>query len=285
MGLPGMHVLDTATPATALNADTYKIKALQCSEGSGDGKTISACTIFGRKLLIDLDNRSEVVADWPDVHIIKISEPDVKAPKAWDRVVKLKEELWKATEQEIYPYDSIIVDGLTELFRICMYWVQHMDGKKESFGIAGAPGEQHWGPQMKHVADWIRSIIGLPTHLVVTAHEEVKEFRKTGETKYGPMSTGKLIVEIPKWFNETFYNLRQRDKEGRIHFFWYTQAFKRHNYLKSSLNWMQKYWQDPIPLDFDQEIVGYPYVWMKRFGVPGPKLPKRGGMQEQEMQV
>jgi hypothetical protein len=275
MGLPGMKVLETATPATALNADTYKIKCLICSEGSGDGKTTAGCTIFGKKLLIDLDNRSESVADWPNIEIIKIFEPDVKNPKAWDKLVKLKEELWKATEMDIYPYDSIIVDGLTELFRLCMYWVQHMDGKKESFGIAGSPGEQHWGPQMKHVADWIRSMIGLPTHLVVTSHEEIKEFRKTGETKYGPMSTGKLIVEIPKWFNETYYNLRIREKEGPVKFFWYTQAFKRHNYLKSSLNCMQKYWNDPIPLDFSDEVVGFPALWQKRFEVPEPTLPNR----------
>lgn len=278
MGVPGMKVLSTATPAKALDKDAYKIRCLLCSEGSGDGKTTSAMTIFGKKLLIDLDGRAESVADWPNVDILRIFERDTKSPKAWDQMIRLKEELWRATEQDPYPYDSIIVDGLTEMLRICMYWVMKMDlqrGKDAKFGIADSPAEQHWGPQMKHVADWLRSVIGLPAHLVVTSHEEIKEFKKLGKTVWAPLATGKLRIEIPKWFNETYFNIRKRDKENNVSFFWMTQAYEKRNYLKSSMNQMQKYWDDPIPLDFESDLVGFPYLWQQRFGVPGPKLPKR----------
>lgn len=280
MGIPGMKVLERAKPAQELNSDTYKVRCLSVSEGSGDGKTKSACTIFGKKLLIDLDGRAETVAGYPDIDVIKIIEKDVKNPKAWDEMVKLKEELWKATEMDPYPYDSIIVDGLTEMFRICMYWVLKLDAGGK-FGIADSPAEQHYGPQMKHVADWIRSVIGLPVHLIVTAHEEVKEIKKTGRTIIAPLATGKLRIEIPKWFNETYFNIRERDKENNVKFFWYTQAFDKHNYLKSSMNDMQQYWEDPVPLDFkSDELVGFPYLWNKRFGVAGPTLPEREEVKE-----
>ena len=262
-----MSILNEATLAKHLDYKTYKIRALLSSPGSGAGKTTSACTAPGRKYIVDIDNRADVVAGFPHVEILRCHEPDSRSPKAWDRLVKVKRELWAlARDPENFPYDTVIIDGLTALFRVCMNWSLLLDPKR---GLGGCPAQQHYGPQMKNTSDWITSILGLPCHVIFTGHENIVEQDGGQLACWLPKVTGKLATEVPKWFNETFYCWRQGTvKEGKTgyQFFWSTQGSGKREYLKSSLNQLQKYWSDPVEVDFSKEFTGFEGLLIRRFG-------------------
>lgn len=262
-----MLILDEAKKAEDLNYSTYKIRCLLSSPGSGAGKTTAASSLPGKKLLLDIDNRSESVAGWKDVEIIRCHEADPRSPRAWDRLEKIKRELWSlGRKPESFPYDGIIVDGNTALFRVCMNWSLLLDPKR---GLGGCPAQQHYGPQMKNASDWILSMLGLPCHMVFTGHEDKVEQDGGQLACWLPKVTGKLATEVPKWYNETYYCWREsQPKDGKVahRFFWSTQGSGRREYLKSSMNQLQKYWNDPIELDFDKEFVGFEDLLIRRFG-------------------
>jgi len=266
MGIPGEAVLPTAKPAEELTFERYKIRALLSSSGSGAGKTTGACSIPGKKLLLDFDNRSEAIAGWPNVTIIKklLHEKDPRSPKAWDAAKRLKDEIWRAVDKEEWEYDVLIVDGISAMLRICMYWALTLDPKK---GLGDSPAKQHWGPQMKHVSDWLLSMLGLPCHVVVTCHEKIMQDKLSGKLHFLPMITGTLAPEEPKWFNETYWCWRDWNKETKKYkFFWQTQGSGTREYLKSSMNQLQKYWSDPIRVDFKKAPTGFQDLLVRRFG-------------------
>jgi hypothetical protein len=270
--------LDEALPAEELTYDKYLLRALLSSPGSGAGKTTSAVTVPGRKLLLDLDNRSEVIAGEPNVEIIKC-HVERSSPDAWKKVDNIKDELWAlARKPESFPYDAVIADGNTALWRICMVWALLLDPKR---GLGGCPAKQHYGPQMKNATDWTLSMLGLPCHVIFTGHEDIIKEPDGTLNCWMPKVTGNLKTEVPKWFNETFYCWRESvaksDGTTGYKFYWSTQGSGKREYLKSSLNHKQQYWSDPIEIDFGKEFVGFEELLVKRFGDEAKKdiLEKR----------
>lgn len=266
-----VKILAEATNSGELCFEDYRIRALLSSPGSGAGKTTAACSLPGRKLLLDIDNRKESIAGWPLVETIECFEEDSRSPKAWMRLEKIKRELWSMAKEakkkgEEFPYDGIIVDGNTALFRVCMNWSLLLDPKH---GLGGSPAQQHYGPQMKNASDWILSILGLPCHVIFTGHEDKVEQDGGQLACWLPKVTGKLCTEVPKWFNETYFAWRNEvSNEGEVkhRFFWSTQGSGRRDYLKSSMNQLGRYWKDPIEIDFSKEFVGFGDILRRRFG-------------------
>jgi len=268
-------ILDEAKPAKEMTLENYRIRCLLSSPGSGAGKTTSACSLPHSKerplLLIDIDNRAEAIAGFPNVEVLSCHEIDSRSPKAWMRMEGIKKELWSqarlaAKERRKFPYSGVIPDGLTALMRICMNWSLLLDPKR---GLGGCAAKQHYGPQMKNATDWILSILGLPCHVAFTGHENLVEADGGQLACWLPKITGKLATEVAKWFNETYYCWREqqvKDGEVKYRFFWTTQGTKRREYLKSSMNQLQKYWNDPIEIDFSAPKVGFVDLLERRFG-------------------
>jgi len=242
--------------AKEINEDKTIINCL-LTGGSGSGKTTAAAaTAPGRKLVINVDNRVESIAGFKDVTILDAYELDAGMPKAWDKLGKIKTWLWSQFRMaqkkgEKPPFDSIIVDGLTSMFDVAMNWSLLLSDKR---GLGGSPAEQHWMPQMVAVEKWLLSVLALPCHIIVTAHEDIEEHRINGELFFLPKGTGKLRTKMPGWFNETFYAYRQKEKES-YGFFWRTQGEDKRDYLKSSINKLGSLWNDPIRLDLDIDVV------------------------------
>lgn len=264
--------LDGAVPATNLTYANYKIKALLSSQSSGDGKTTSAVTIPGRKLLIDIDRRSESVAGFPGVHILRWEGRDPNSPEHWMWLEQVRKDLWalartSAKEKKPFPWGGIVADGNTALFRVCMAWALTLDPKR---GLGGSAAQQHYGPQMKNASDWIISLIGLPCHVIFTGHEDLVEGEGGQLDSYLPKVTGRLRTEISKWFNETYFCkkiIKPNDKgENRTRYFWFTDKIAKRDYLKSSMNQLTKYWNGPIEVDYGQEFHGFEDLLIRRFG-------------------
>lgn len=246
-----------------LDPSTYKWKAFLAGP-SGSGKTtVAAKTLPGRKLLVDIDNRAETVGGMKDVDVYDCHEPEPKSPKAWPKVERARQVILREVRQGIFPYDSIIFDGLTMMGRISLNWALTLDSGR---GLGGAPARQHYGPQMDNLAKFVLSTLALPLHIVYTGHIELIQDDSTGASKFYPKITGKLRTEVANWFNETYHCYRIKDDDGKLRYYWQTGGSGRAEFFKSSLNQLGKYWEDPIPLRFDEEgPTGFADLFERRF--------------------
>ena len=261
MGGAKMSILSTAKPATDIDKETYKIKAMLAG-ASGSGKTQSASTLPGKLLFIDYDGRSETLAGLPNVDIVDCYDADPKSPKAWMKAEEIRKEIWSQIRTKSFPYDGIVEDGLTQMLRYCMNWSLLLDPKR---GLGGAPAKQHYLPQMKNVGDHVLSLKSLPLHYLLTVHLEIIEDEELGGLKYLPKATGKMRTEIPSWFNECYFCLRHPDDKGKLRYYWNTSGNGRWEFLKSTINQLGKYWKDPVEIDFSKELVGFKDLLDRRF--------------------
>ena len=257
-------LLESAKPATEMILpENYRIKGMLAGP-SGTGKTQSASTLPGRLLYIDYDGRKETLAGLPNIDIIDCYDADPKSPKAWMKAEEIKKEIWSQVRKGTFDYDAIIEDGLTQMLRYCMNWSLLLDSKR---GLGGSPAKQHYMPQMANIANHILSLKSLPVHYLLTAHLEIIEDEQMGGLKYLPKATGKMRTEIPGWFNECYSCSRQKDDKGKLRYYWTTGGVGRWDFLKSTLNQLGKYWEDPIEINFKKEAVGFGDLLGRRFPV------------------
>jgi len=265
---------------TVLDPSTYKWKVFLAG-ASGAGKTTAAAmTLPGRKLLVDFDNRSETVIGIPNLDIYSCYESEPKSPKAWMKAEAVRKVIIAEVKQGIFPYDSVIFDGLTMLGRISLNWALTLDPKR---GLGGSPARQHYGPQMDNLAKFVLSTLALPLHIAYTGHIELFQDDATGAQKFYPKITGKLRTEVANWFNETYFCHRSNDADGHLQYYWQTAGSGRNEFFKSSLNQMNKYWEDPIILNLDEERAGFADLFDRRFHgkeVVKEKSPKDKGLRK-----
>jgi hypothetical protein len=264
-------ILSTAQNAEEVGRGNYRINALLVGP-SGNGKTQSALSMPGRKLLIDYDGRWEVAVGQPDVEIIKLYDPDPDSPKGWLDAEKLKVELWRAArnKKEPFPYDVIIEAGLTSMLKYAMNWSLTLAGKH---GLGGSPAMHHYGPQMHNVEQHVRSMKQLPCSYVLEAHVEYLEVEELSDVLFLPKATGKMRTAIPGWFNECYQCYSDKKKDGKVHYYWNTSGTGKWDFLKSTLNNLGKYWDDPIEIDFNSEPVGFAKLLDLRFGKEADNAP------------
>ena len=252
--------------------ENYKIKGLLAGP-SGSGKRMSSTTLPGRLLLVDFDGRKETVAGMENIETLSCYDPDPKSPKGWMKSEELRKDIWASVRKGNLPYDGIIEATLTSMLRYCMNWSLLLDPKR---GLGGSPAKQHYMPQMKNVSDHILSLKSLPLHYILTAHLEIIEDEEMGGLKYLPKATGKMRTEIPGWFNECYFCSREKDKNGKLRYYWTTAGTGRWDFLKSTLNQLNKHWSDPIEVNFNKSPVGFKRLLEMRFG------KKKGGEKERK---
>lgn len=248
-----------------INPENFKWKAFLAGP-SGSGKTMASTTLPGRKLLVDFDGRSETVAGVKDVDIYPCHEPEPKSPVAWRKADTVRKTIIGEVRRGVFPYDTVIFDGLTMLGRTCLNWALTLDSKR---GLGGAPARQHYGPQMDNLAKFVTSTMFLPLNICYTGHLEMFEDDQLGAHRLYPKITGKLRTEVSNWFNETYRAYRTRDENGDLKYYWQTGGSGQHEFFKSALNQLGKYWKDPIEIDFSKPHIGFDDLFQRRFKKKG----------------
>lgn len=248
-----MSILDQAIPAEEeiLNP---KISSMLITGASGSGKKTVASTGPAPRLVIDISNRAQTLLGFKQVSILKSFEEDPNSPKAYERVERIRKELWSLAracvkDNKPFPWGTIILTDMSELFKVAMNWSLILNPKR---GLGGAPAEHHWMPQMYNVENTIKSFLGLPCLVIVTGHEDIIDDEMEGKAYYLPKGTGKLRTAIPNWFNETYYAWREPGKKN-TRFFLSTQGSSKREYLKSSMNQLESIWKDPIEVEISLE--------------------------------
>ena len=197
---------------------------------SGTGKSLGATTAPGRKLFLDFDGRASSIIKRPDVEVIAIKEPDPENPAAWNIAKKLLLQIKSETSKGVFPYDSLIFDGITMMGRYALSWALTLDPKR---GLGGGAAKQHYLPQMNELSKYILSSLSLPLNIIYTAHLELVE-DKVDETFFIlPKTTGKLRTELPGWFNETY--LTHKIQKGRaIQYLWTLTGVDKYQFCKTA---------------------------------------------------
>ncbi len=230
--------------------ESYFIKALLVG-GAGGGKTTSAATLPGRKLLIDLDNGKEVLLGREDVDYVDISEPSPTQPKAYQQLEKLRQEMGLLLREGKFPYQSVIFDSGTRLYEVALNYVMMLDASRNS---GGSPTTNHWVLQKSHSQKMIEWLIHQPFHLVVTMHETLVKDELSGQVIWMPAITGKDAAWIPRRFREVYhcFATSKKDSEGKdkVVWRWRTAPENQRPFLKSSLNTGSKYWPPVVEPDF-----------------------------------
>lgn len=250
-----------------IDPSTYKIKAFLLGP-SGSGKTLSAITLPGKVLLVDFDGRAETVIGEEHVEILSCHEPDPRSPEAWQRAERIRRQIISEVRHKVFPYDSIVWDGMTMLGRYGLNWALTLDPKR---GLGGAPAQQHYLPQMDNLAKFVLSTLALSLNIVYTGHIELIEEKDTGRILHLPKVTGKLRTEVANWFSETYSCYRHPNKDGDLRYYWLTAGSGSKEFFKSTLNKRGKYWTDPIEINFDKPPVGFADLFERRFGKEGKK--------------
>ena len=237
---------------------------------TGSGKTQSSITlpktIEKPLLLVDFDNRWETVREQVEegtVKVLTLFDPDPASPKAWNEAEDLRKELWTLARKGDFPYSGVIEDGLSMMARIAMNSALLLDNKR---GLGGAPAKQHYMPQIQFLVKHINSMRMLPCHYILNTHFEMLVDESEGKIKILPKVTRSLRTELPSWFNETYYCHREQGKDNKINYFWTTAGTGKYDFFKSTLNNKQKFWKDPIEIDFDKSPVGFEKLIELRFG-------------------
>jgi hypothetical protein len=257
-------LLPQARKAKEIDEKTYRIKALLVGP-SGGAKSTLAATVPGRKLVVDLDQRSESLVGMPDVDIIEIGEPDIDNPTAYDKLVQVKDELWDLANAGELPYDAVIIDGYTRLGRYAMYkslQLTDAKGQKMSTMPGGGPAQPHYSPQMTWVVNISMQMFPLPCHVIFTGHVDIYEDKLLNTISFYPKITGKIRTEVSSWFNET-YLCEYSPSQGK--YLIHTLATRRYDFLKTSLNRTGVYWESPVEFDLTKEPCGFADLMRRRF--------------------
>ena len=264
--MPKTHLLHSAKVAEKME-QSYLIKALLLG-GSKTGKSTSATTLPGRKLVVDTDMRGEAYAGFSNVDILPVREPDPEKPVAWDNIITLREDIWEAINDGSFSYDGIIWDGLSSMSRYAMnFALQLRDsaGKLMNRGPGGGPAQPHYLPQMNEMSKHIFNCLAMPVHTVFTGHYYVYEDEHTQRLEWLPKMIGNIRTEIGSWFNEVYACSRDGSKPENMSYQWQTFPDRRLGFIGSTMNKLGKYWKDPILIDFDNQPTGFEYLLKLRF--------------------
>ena len=246
-------LLEKAKPP--VDPEELFIKALLVGP-SKTGKTTSAMTLPGKKLLIDTDLRSDSIVGVPDVDVLQIVLDPKSLTKGWGECEKVVEELWGQVKANKLAYDAVIFDGLSSMRRLCMSHCLTLTGsgaQKLTTSPGGGPSQAHYGPHIHLTEKLINKALPLPMHVLFTGHFYNFEDSSTNKMEWFPWVFGSgLRNEIGSWFNECYVTSRRLKK-----FQWQTIADSKLTFIGSSLNRLGKYWVDPIEIDFSKPLVGF----------------------------
>jgi hypothetical protein len=259
------HLLNNPTKAKDMEESTL-IKALLVGK-SKSGKSTSATTIPGRKLVIDTDLRGDAYAGFDNIDIIRVDEPDLDKPQAWNNIVTLREDIWEEINAKTFPYDGIIWDGLSSLSRYAMNQALQLRdsmGKLMGRGPGGGPAQPHYLPQMNEMSKHIFNCIAMPVHVVFTGHYYVYEDEKTNQMDWLPKMIGNIRTEVGSWFNETYACYRDGSKPENMKYVWQTFPDRKLDFIGSTLNKFGKLWKDPVEINFDELPTGFEALLAKR---------------------
>lgn len=272
----------------------FRFRGLIVGPSKTGKSTLFAATAPGKKCILDCENRYHNLI-YPEVQVIPILDlassqsvkPGMTADdmsmetlvRAWNILTDVNNELWFKARKGTLDFDSLGCDGLSSFNRLAMAFVLSLkhkkDGSEVATGLAGAPAEHHFGPQMHLLSMLLFSLSALPVHFVLNGHMDLVEDKKRQETAWFPRLYGKTRHEIGSWYDECYESTRKLDLgSGKQIYQLQTIGYANKQFLGSSMNTEGRYWKSPFEVNLNQSPAGIEKLIHLRFG----KVPKGGDL-------
>ena len=110
--------------------------------------------------------------------------------------------------------NCVVLDSLTMYMQACMYHVL-----KERKKVGEQPGKLEWGMSNTMVMKMINELMTLPCHLVLIAHEDIKDDEKRGLLTRTIVANKGVQLLVPALFTEIYYQKSNFRKGERINTF------------------------------------------------------------------
>lgn len=151
---------------------------------SGTGKTTLAATYPGNKLLIDIsDEGTESISDVKGLSFCEIKSAE-----------DMEELYWKLAKSN--PYDTVIVDNLSQYQQLLISQVCGKVKKGKKAGDWGTMTRQQWGKVSSGMMETITRFRGLNTTVVFICHERSFEEEDVDEELIQPVVGPALIRSV-----------------------------------------------------------------------------------------
>ena len=162
----------------------------------GVGKTVFAASCdavpeLRPVILIDIEGGTNSLrTTYPNVATIRVTD--------WEQLVAIMNDL---AESE-HGYETIIIDSLSEVQKINMYYNMRRAGKNP---MEEKADWDDWGRSLEAMRQFTRAVRDLPFNTIMTCLVEDKKDQKTGKSTKWPYFTGKFQTEVAALPDEVFY--------------------------------------------------------------------------------
>lgn len=172
---------------------------------SGSGKTTFAGSMQRRVKTLGLSAESGLLS----LQNIR-DDDDNLVPIDYVKIEKFEdmEEIYAEVHHGKFKhYDGVFIDSLTEIQKVCKDFILGK-AKKEDMEM------RDWGTLAMKIERMVRAFRDLPKHLTVTAAEDMKADKVTGEVRALPDLQGSVQTQLPYYFDEVFYAYAKEVGEG-----------------------------------------------------------------------
>lgn len=156
-------------------------------------------------LFIDIEGGTKTIRQLhPNVRRIRVKDEfddkGVLKKSAWMRLQEVYEDLRRENK-----YKTIVVDSLTEAYKVSMYSVMAGTVRKDPERDLDIPAQRDWGKSSEQIRRMVRAFRDLDCHVIFTALENQNKDQMTGKVTITPSLPGKLAFEIPAFLDIVLY--------------------------------------------------------------------------------
>jgi hypothetical protein len=130
---------------------------------------------------------------------------DVVRVTTWKEMQELYNTLYAQVAAGTCPYQTIVLDSLTEIQKFNMYNVMEDLIKKKPDQDPDIPGMREWGKNIEQLRRFVRAFRDLELHTIFTALARVDKDDRTGVRWTKPSLSGKLADEVAAFLDIVVY--------------------------------------------------------------------------------
>ena len=151
-------------------------------------------------LLVDIEGGTNSLRNtYPNVDTIRVT--------SWEELVSVM----NAIADGDHEYETVIIDSLSEVQKINMYYNMRKVGKNP---MEEKADWDDWGRSLEAMRQFTRTVRDLPYNTIMTCLSEDKKDTKSGKTTKYPYFTGKFQTEVAALPDEVFYYYMTEDWDG-----------------------------------------------------------------------
>lgn len=178
---------------------------------SGVGKTVLAGSAdavpqMRPVLVVDIEGGTESLRRlYPSVEQVRV--------KTWEEMQILYDELYLMK----HPYQTVILDSLTEIQKFNMYGIMLKMLKDDPTRDPDVAGMREWGKNLEQMRKFVRGFRDLPLHTIFTALKADDKNPRTGMITMKPSLNGKLANEVAAFLDVVgYYYTKQALENGEV---------------------------------------------------------------------